>query len=221
MADYTNASATVTINVEEATPTITWSNPTDITYGRSLSATQLDATAAVPGVYNPPAGTVLNTGMGQTLSVSFIPTDERLHASSATVMINVDKATPSIAWSQPANITYGSALSATQLDATGLGARHTDLPTRLAGTVLNAGSGQTLSVSFTPTDSTDYMEPPLRHGEDQRRPGDAHHHLGQSGGHHLRDRLGTQLDARLACRGRSRTRRPPLSWVRAAAKRYR
>ncbi len=158
-ADYTNASATVTINVEEATPTITWSNPTDITYGAPLSATQLDATSAVSGAftYNPPAGTVLNTGTGQTLSVSFIPTDTNDYTpASATVMINVDKATPSIAWSQPANITYGSALSATQLDATA------SVPGTLtynppAGTVLNAGSGQTLSVSFTPTDTTDYM----------------------------------------------------------------
>ena len=48
----------------KATPTITWSTPADITYGTALSATQLNATASVPGtfVYTPAAGTVLNAG---------------------------------------------------------------------------------------------------------------------------------------------------------------
>ena len=44
-----------------ATPTITWPNPADITYGTALGSTQLDATANVAGnfAYNPPIGTVL------------------------------------------------------------------------------------------------------------------------------------------------------------------
>ena len=42
----------------KATPTITWAAPADITYGTALSATQLNATATVPGtfVYTPAAG---------------------------------------------------------------------------------------------------------------------------------------------------------------------
>ena len=50
----------------KATPTITWATPADITYGTALSATQLNATASVPGtfVYTPVAGTVLNAGVG-------------------------------------------------------------------------------------------------------------------------------------------------------------
>ena len=61
----------------KATPTITWPTPADITYGTALGATQLNATASVPGtfVYTPAAGTVLNAGRGQTLSVTFTPTD--------------------------------------------------------------------------------------------------------------------------------------------------
>src|SRR6185436_15392199 len=41
-------------------PAVTWANPADIAYGAALSATQLNATASVPGtfVYTPPAGTV-------------------------------------------------------------------------------------------------------------------------------------------------------------------
>jgi len=46
--------------------TITWNPPAPIEYGTALSATQLDATASVPGTfaYMPPAGTVLQAGAG-------------------------------------------------------------------------------------------------------------------------------------------------------------
>ena len=229
------------MTIGKATPTITWANPADITYGTALGATQLDATATVPGsfVYTPAAGTVLSAGAGQTLSVTFTPTDTTDYNSVTTTAtinvsqaqltvaaadksmtygssvpaftdtitgfvngdnagvisgtpglsttassashpgsypINVDvsglsatnysfaaqdgtltigKATPTITWANPADITYGTALGATQLDAT------TTVPgsfvyTPAAGTVLSAGAGQTLSVTFTPTDTTDY-----------------------------------------------------------------
>ena len=61
----------------KATSTITWTAPADVTYGTALSATQLNATANTPGtfVYSPVAGTVLNAGAAQTLSVTFTPTD--------------------------------------------------------------------------------------------------------------------------------------------------
>jgi hypothetical protein len=68
----------------------------------------------------------------------------------------ISKATPAgtLTWATPAAITYGTALNATQLDAS------STLPgsfvyTPAAGAVLNAGT-QTLSVTFTPTDTTDY-----------------------------------------------------------------
>ena len=61
---------TATINVVQATPTITWANPADITYGTALGGTQLDATATgIDGTslagtfaYTPAAGTVLAPG---------------------------------------------------------------------------------------------------------------------------------------------------------------
>jgi CSLREA domain-containing protein len=65
------------------------------------------------------------------------------------------KGTPVISWSDPADITYDTALSAAQLDATA------SVPGTFSyapgiGAVLNAGSDQTLSATFTPTDSSDY-----------------------------------------------------------------
>ena len=66
----------------------------------------------------------------------------------------MNKATPAITWAAPAAIPYGTALSATQLNASSTVAG-TFVYTPAAGTVLTAGS-QTLSVTFTPTDSGDY-----------------------------------------------------------------
>ncbi len=165
--DFKSASDTVTINVDKATPTISWANPADITYGTALSATQLDATASVPGtfIYAPALDTVVQAGVNQTLSVTFEPTDSTDFATiSDSVTINVDAATPIITWANPANIAYGTALSATQLDAlsswTVGGASGsvagTFTYTPAAGTVLTSGTGHTLSVTFTPTDTTDF-----------------------------------------------------------------
>ena len=69
--------------------------------------------------------------------------------------------TPALSWSSPAAITYGTALSSTQLDAsaadsgTGAAVAGTFVYTPAAGTILHGG-WQTLSVTFTPTDTTDY-----------------------------------------------------------------
>ena len=160
--DYTAATVTVLLTVNQATPTIVWANPAAITYGTALSATQLNATTnpVVAGTfaYTPAAGTVLTAGAGQTLSVTFTPTDAVDYASvTKTGTLTVNKATSTIVWANPAAITYGTALSATQLNATTSPVvAGTFAYTPAAGTVLTAGAGQTLSVTFTPTDTVDY-----------------------------------------------------------------
>src|SRR5678809_45000 len=111
-ANYTGATATTTITVLKATSTISWSTPADITYGTALSATQLNATANVPGsfVYSPVAGTVLDAG-AHTLSVTFTPTDAANYTgATATTTITVLKATSTISWSAPADITLAPIL---------------------------------------------------------------------------------------------------------------
>ena len=119
--DYATTTATATINILKATSTITWSNPPNIVYGTPLSSTQLDAAANVAGTfaYTPALGTVLKAGNGQTLSVTFTPTDTTDYATTtATATMNVLQATSTITWSNPANIVFGTPLSSTQLDAT-------------------------------------------------------------------------------------------------------
>jgi hypothetical protein len=157
LGDYTTATVTVTLTVNKATPAITWATPAAIPYGTALSATQLDASSTVDGtfVYTPAAGVVLGVGP-QTLSVTLTPTDSADY-TAATVYITlvVNKGAPAITWGAPAAISYGTALSATQLNAISTVAG-TYVYTPAAGTVLTAGS-QNLSVTFTPTDSTDYF----------------------------------------------------------------
>src|SRR5208283_4630719 len=75
------------ITVNQATPTITWTNPADISRGTKLSDTQLDASSSVPGTfaYNPIKGTTMdNAGMNQPLSVTFTP-DDSTDYKTATV----------------------------------------------------------------------------------------------------------------------------------------
>ena len=154
--DYSTASATVPLTVNKATPTITWATPAPISYGTLLGATQLDASSTVAGsfAYTPASGTVLTVG-SQTLSVTLTPTDTTdYNTANATVTLTVNKAVLSLTWATPTPITFGTALSATQLDATATVAG-TFAYTPGLGTVLTAGS-QTLSVTFTPTDTTDY-----------------------------------------------------------------
>src|SRR5207247_1356434 len=157
-ANYNSASKNVGINVLKATPAVDWSNPADITYGTALSGTQLNATASAAGsfVYSPAAGILLNAGNNQTLHVDFTPTDTaNYNGTSKDVGINVLKATPAITWSNPADITYGTALSPTQLNATASVAGNF-VYTPAAGTLLNVGNNQTLHVDFTPTDTAHY-----------------------------------------------------------------
>ncbi len=165
--DYNSVTASTTINVLKASPSLTWANPADITYGTALSSTQLDATASVPGTisYTPAAGTVLGAGQGQTLSATFTPTDTTdYNTVTGTATINVLKANPTLVWGDGTHfqITYGTPLSAAQLDASAsfggapLAGTFTYVPA--AGTILNAGVGQILSTRFKPTDSADFND---------------------------------------------------------------
>ena len=92
-------------------PTLTWANPEDIVYGTALGVSQLNATATynstnVPGTfsYTPAAGTILNPGLGQTLSVTFTPTDTTTFLPISTnVSINVNLAPLTVASGLTAN----------------------------------------------------------------------------------------------------------------------
>ena len=155
----TSAAATFTLTITKATPVITWASPDAITYGAALSGTQLNATADVDGTFvysvptaTPAAGAILNAG-AQTLTASFTPTDSTNYISTTkSVTFTVNKANPVITWANPDAITYGTALSGTQLNATADVAGTFAYAGNPAGTVLNAGAN-VLSTTFTPSSS--------------------------------------------------------------------
>jgi len=155
------SNGTGTQMVNQVTPTITWANPSAITYGTALGGMQLNAVASVPGMlqYMPAATTVLGAGL-QTLKVTFTPMDGTDYSSTSTsVMIQVNKATPVITW-VPASIQFGYPLTAAQLDATASGPLGNVgggfVYTPPLNTVVNTPSSFPLSLSFTPSDTTDY-----------------------------------------------------------------
>jgi PKD repeat protein len=155
-ANYTTASANVTINVLNATPAITWDNPADIFYGIALTETQLNAISSVSGnfVYTPDNGSVLSAGT-HTLHVDFRPDDSTNYTTvSKNVRINITKSVPEIIWNNPEDIIYGTALNGTQLNAISSASGNFDY-TPENGTVLSAGT-KNLKVEFTPIDTANY-----------------------------------------------------------------
>jgi len=97
--------------IAKATPVITWSAPADIVYGTALGAGQLNAAADVAGtfVYTPPAGTIMDAGGNQTLSVAFTPDDgTNYNPATEQVFITVMRADQAITFAQPPDAEYGT-----------------------------------------------------------------------------------------------------------------
>ena len=128
--------------------------------------------------------------------------------ATATVAITVIKATPVITWPTPANIIYGTALSATQLNAT----------TTVPGTFVYNPGGRHGALGGRGADAVGHVHADRR-GELHHGDGDVQitvikatpvDHLGDAGGHRLRH--GAQRDAaerdHAPCPARSSTRRP-------------
>jgi len=152
--DYTTASQTVPLTASRSTPEITWPAPHEIAAGSALTASQLDARTSVAGTYSydPPLGSLPAPGT-DTLSVTFTPTDAAAYepVTATTPIVVANPLTPTVSWSAPHPITYGSALSSAQLDA------RSPVPGTFAysppaGSVLGAGA-HTLQVTFTPTNT--------------------------------------------------------------------
>lgn len=155
-------------------PTITW-NPAALTYGSALGPAQLNATitavvggatVTVPGTstYTPSAGTCPLAAGTHTLTVSFTPTDPTsFTAATASVSLQVSKATPTIEWPPPPDIDQSDPLPASALDAhatwevcgTTVTVPGSFNYTPTAGTMLPVGT-HTLSTSFTPADAANY-----------------------------------------------------------------
>jgi hypothetical protein len=144
------------LTVNKATATVTLSNLTQTYTGAALYPT---ATTTPTGL------SVAWTGAPDTTvgkyAVSATVNNPNYTSNTASGTFVIQQATPVINWSTPTPITYGTALSSTQLDATatssGVTVNGTYAYKPPAGAVLNAGT-QTLNVTFTPSDGTDYKK---------------------------------------------------------------
>ena len=129
---------------------------------------QVSAAGGVPLPTRPISWTTSNAAVATVTSGGFVTAVAVGNATitatsggiSATSAITVSKKTPLIVWATPADINYGTALSATQLNANAVfnsaSVPGTFVYTPAAGTVLAAGSAQALSVTFTPADPSTF-----------------------------------------------------------------
>ncbi len=112
-----------TLQINPATPVLTWASPAPIFTSTALSATQLDATAAgitgavLPGafVYNPAAGATLAAG-SQLLKTTFTPTDTVNYTTvtaQVTIQVNAPTAATVVIQESANPITFGQSVTLT------------------------------------------------------------------------------------------------------------
>jgi uncharacterized protein (DUF1800 family)/sugar lactone lactonase YvrE len=130
-------------------------------YGAGSVTLGATASSSLPVSYAVTAGPAIAsgnlltiTGTGSvTVMASQAGNAQYAPATSVSQTFMVGQGSTTVTWAQPASISYGTPLSATQLNATaGPVSAGTFSYSPLAGTVLAAGS-QTLSVQFTPTNN--------------------------------------------------------------------
>jgi hypothetical protein len=153
------AEVTDTTTASPANTTMTVLCPASVTYNGSAQ-TPCSATVTGPGGFSlgvaPAYSNNINAGIA-TANASYVG-NTNYNPSSGSKTFTINKVTPTITWSNPVAITYGTPLSATQLNASAsVAGSFTYTPS--AGTVLNAGANQTLSVHFVPMDSLNFNTP--------------------------------------------------------------
>jgi hypothetical protein len=151
------AEVTTSFAVSKATPVIsTLPAASPIVFGQTLSnATLSGGSASVAGGFAFTNPTTAPSAGTSTHEVTFTPSDaSNHHSATANVSVTVGKATLVVTWNNPAAITYGTALSGAQLNASA-SVNGSFSYTPVSGTVLGAGN-QTLGVVFTPANATNY-----------------------------------------------------------------
>lgn len=142
----------------KSTPTVTaWPTASAITYGQTLaSSTLTGGSASVSGSFSWTSSTTAPGAGTPSEGVTFTPsntTDYNTVAGSVGVVVS--KATPTVsAWPTASAITYGQTLASSTLSG-GSASTSGSFSWTSSATVPNAGT-QSESVTFTPTDTTDY-----------------------------------------------------------------
>ena len=163
-AGYTSASGSGAITINPVSQTISFPAMAPVSFGVAPLGLNASATSALP-VRFASGSTAVCTVSGATLAIvaagdCVVSANQDgngnyLAAVPVTQSFVVNKATPVVLWNAPSPITYGTPLSAAQLNATASVAgsfAYAPPP----GTVLGAGPEQALTASFTPADAIDY-----------------------------------------------------------------
>lgn len=147
----TSSAAALTVNPLPATISLSGLTYTYDGAAKSALATTDPVGLAVELTYDGSSTPPTDAGSYSVLATITDPD----YVGSTSGTLSIAKATPILGWSAPAAITYGTALSATQLNATANTAGEFAYSPP-AGTVLAAGADQPLSAIFTPADTANF-----------------------------------------------------------------
>ena len=147
-----------TIQVDQATPTVSvWPTASSITYGQTLASSILTGgTSSVAGSFTWTTSSTAPTAGTTSYSVTFTPTDTTDYGTvTGSASVTTGKATPAIsAWPTASSITYGQSLASSSLSG-GTSSVAGSFTWTTSSTAPTAGT-TSYSVTFTPTDTTDY-----------------------------------------------------------------
>lgn len=160
-SSHNGSTSTILIqNVTKANQSINFATLSNKTFGDAPFTLSATATSGLPVSFNIVSGpatlsgnTLTITGVG-TVTVRASQTGDSNYNAAPNVdrTFTINKATPVLTWSDPADIVYGTALSSTQLNAVAnVGGTFVYSPS--LGTILHTGDNQHLSVTFYPTDT--------------------------------------------------------------------
>ncbi len=178
-SDYAQATGLTTYTIGEATPTVAVTAA-----GGTYNGSPFDATATVAGLDGTAGPSLENTAPvlayyagsyssadqlngltplpyapvrgGTYTALATFPGSADYAQATGLATFTIARASVNLTWSAPASIVYGTKLGPAQLDASAGTLGGTFAYSPAAGAILDAGAGQTLSVTFTPNDSTDY-----------------------------------------------------------------
>ena len=155
-----------TLNPATSTATVAVNNSPATYNGSGQAATvTLSGTNTIGTLTILTGGQALQTNANTyVVTATFVPNNTNYTTLTGLSAGNftINKGTTVLSWGNPSDITYGTALSGTQLNATAGGVAGAFVYTPASGTVLGAHNAQTLSVQFTPTDTNNYSTPALK-----------------------------------------------------------
>src|SRR6185503_16744065 len=152
-SNYNTATATVNLTVNKSSATLSLSNLNQVYDGTAKPVTVISSPIGLSGItvlYNGSSSIPTNAG-SYPITVSL--SNANYSASNVTGTLVVAKSSSILSWATPVAVQQGTALSATQLNATSTGAGTFTYSPNFGYVVQN---NLTLNATFIPTDTVNY-----------------------------------------------------------------